>query len=190
MKAKTHCLERLAFMVKKTCLTLSAIAVFTVHCQASEQVSGLYTGFALTSISAEEGGASSRANGVALLGGYAYSKHISTEFSLLNIGEHKELGMKGNGLSLSIIGSYPINKQFTIFGEFGGITVDLKINETQHSSNSPSDESSLFDGRDSSFYYGFGAQYKIRNWSLALKNTQIDLDADLDVLYAQVRYHF
>jgi len=190
MKPRTLGFESILSIVKKASLVLSGVAVITFPCQASERDSGFYTGFALTSITAEEGGASSRGTGVALLGGYTYSRNFSSELSLLNIGDHKELGMKGKGVSLSIIGSYPINKQFTVFGEFGGITVDLEINENQHSTNTPSDEASLFDGRDSSFYYAFGAQYNVRNWSLSLKNAQIDLDADLNVLYAQVGYHF
>ena len=190
MKPRIFGFDSITPMVKKASLVLSGVAVFTIPCQASDRDSGFYTGFALTSIAAEEGGASSRGTGVALIGGYSYSNYFSTELSLLNIGDHKELGMKGNGLSLSVIGSYPINKQFTLFGEFGGMTVDLEINENQHSTNAPSDEASLFDGRDSSFYYAFGAQYHVKNWSLALKNAQVDLDADLDVFYAQVSYHF
>jgi len=190
METETHHLERLLSMIKKACLLVSSFSVLTMTCQADEREPGFYGGFSLTSIAAEEGGASSRGSGITLLAGYSYSKYLSGELSLLNIGDHKELGMKGNGVSLSIIGSYPLNKQFTLFGEFGGITVDLEINENQHLTNSPSDEASLFDGKDSSFYYAFGAQYNIRNWSLSFKNAQIDLDADLDVFYAQVGYHF
>jgi len=190
MKPKILGFDSILSIAKKASFILSGVAVLTLPCQASERESGFYTGFSIASIVAEEGGESSRGTGVALLGGYSYSKYLSGELSLLNIGDHKELGMKGNGVSLSIIGSYPLNKQFTLFGEFGGMTVDLKINENQHSSNSPSDEASLFDGRDSSFYYAFGAQYNVRNWSLTLKNAQVDLDADLDAFYAQLGYHF
>ncbi len=100
MKPRTLGFESILSIVKKASLVLSGVAVITFPCQASERDSGFYTGFALTSITAEEGGD---------------SRNFSSELSLLNIGDHKELGMKGKGVSLSIIGSYPINKQVTVF---------------------------------------------------------------------------
>lgn len=72
-------------------------------CQASERVSGFYTGASITANNAEDGGASSSATGLTLSAGYNFSKYVGSEISLFNIGDHKDLGMEGNGLPSALL---------------------------------------------------------------------------------------
>jgi len=176
--------------LKKIGLTLFSMAILAMPAQANEQGTGFYTGFGIANISAEEMGQSSRENGLSLIGGYSFSKYFSAETSLFNLGDHTDLGMKGNGASLSIIGSYSMVESFSVFGELGGMSVDLDIDENKNLSYSGTDTETMQDGRDSSIYYAFGAKYKLNNWTLVFKNSLVDLDADMDIFSLQAHYHF
>lgn len=175
---------------KQSGLILFSMAVFAMPVHANGLDSGFYAGFGIANISAEEKGQSSRENGFSLIGGYSFSKYFSAETSLFNLGDHTDLGMKGNGASLSIIGSYPVLENFSVFGELGGMSVDLEIDESKNLSYSGTDTETLQDGRDSSIYYAFGAKYKLNNWTLVFKNSLVDLDADMDIFSLQAHYHF
>ncbi len=157
---------------------------------ADDLDSGFYGGIGFTNIVAEEKGITSEDIGVTIIGGYEFSNYLSTEVSLLNLGDHKELGMKGSGVSISVITSYPIFEAVDIFAEFGGMSINLDIDETRLLASSPSDEVTLQDGSDTSLYYSFGAKYRVNNWSIIIKTASIDLDADMDMVFAQVHYHF
>ena len=98
--------------------------------------------------------------------------------------------MKGNGLTLSVIGSYPIIENINLFAELGVMSVDIAIDEKQNIAHNSSDEESVQDGVDTSIYLGFGAKYKLTDWTLALKVTTADLDADVNIISAQAHYHF
>lgn len=97
--------------------------------------------------------------------GYLFSKYFSAATSLFTLGDHTDLGMKGNGASLSIIGSYPVLENFSVFGQLCGMSVDLGIDESKNVSYSGTDTETLQDGRDSSIYYAFGTKYKLNNWT-------------------------
>jgi len=176
--------------LKKIGLTLFSMATLAIPVYANEQSSGFYAGFGIANIAAEEMGQSSRENGLSLIGGYSFSKYFSAETSLFNLGDHKDLGMKGNGASLSVIGSYPVLENLSVFGELGGMSVDLEIDEGKNLSYSGTDTETMQDGRDSSIYYAFGAKYKLNNWTLVFKNSLVDLDADMDIFSLQAHYHF
>ncbi|WP_396587015.1 outer membrane beta-barrel protein [Bermanella sp. R86510] len=171
--------------LNKACFVL-ACGFVTVICQANEQDTGFYTGAGVSNIATEEGGESSRDFGFSFLVGFQQSQYLGYEFSLVDIGEHEEMGMKGNGMSLSVIGQYPLSSHWKVLGEFGGITIDLDIDEAQNAASAVE----LEDGSDRSFFYALGVQYRMKEWSFVLKNSQIDLDADLNATFAQVRYHF
>jgi hypothetical protein len=98
--------------------------------------------------------------------------------------------MKGKGVSLSAIGSYPVLKNLDLFVELGGMSIDIEIDEAQNLITAPNGEGSLQDGRDSSIYYAIGAKYKLKDWSFVLKTARVDLDADMEIIFAQVHYHF
>ncbi|GLR71736.1 outer membrane beta-barrel protein [Agaribacter marinus] len=190
IKAKqiAFCLRKIKFNRTKIAVLLTSSLSLT--CQANDLSSGFYGGFGIANISAEEKGASSKETGLTLIGGYKYSKYLSYEASLFNLGDHKTLGMKGKGLSISTIGSYPITETIDLFAEFGGVSINLDINEAQNLANTSHNQESLKDGRDSSIYYALGAKYKIKNWSFVIKTVSIDLDADITMLSTQVHYHF
>lgn len=179
-------------MFLKNIATLAILGFISLNtsAQAKENGSDFYAGLGIATISAEEKGASSEEMGANVIGGYTYSKYLSGEISLFNLGDHKELGMKGNGASLSVIASYPITNSFSLFGELGGMTIDLDIDESRNLANTSLDKESLQDGRDSSLYYAIGAKYKVDNWSFVIKTARVDLDADMDMIMAQVHYHF
>ena len=157
-------------------------SLLTMPCFAYEQVLGFYTGFGISANSAKDGGASSTAVGLTISGGYDFSKYFGSEISLFNIGDHKELGMEGNGLSVGAIGYYPFTEKFSLLGELGYMSVDIEIDETQIAT--------LQDGNDSSIFYSFGLRYDFNKWGVSLKNSVVDLDADMNIVSVQVRYHF
>ncbi|PKG80954.1 hypothetical protein CXF85_19485 [Colwellia sp. 75C3] len=171
-------------------LIISSSLLLTTTSQASEVDSGFYAGFGLSSIATEDSGASSQEMGATVIGGYEYSQHLSAEISLFTLGDHKALGMKGNGLTLSVIGSYPIIENINLFAELGVMSVDIAIDEQQNIAHNSSDEESLQDGIDTSIYLGVGAKYKLTDWTLVLKVTAADLDADVNIISAQAHYHF
>jgi hypothetical protein len=171
-------------------LIISSSLLFSTASQASEIDSAFYAGFGLSSIATEDSGASSQEMGATVIGGYEYSQHFSSEISLFTLGNHKSLGMKGHGFTLSVIGSYPIIENINIFAELGVMSVDIAIDEKQNIAQNSSDEESLQDGIDTSIYLGFGVKYKLTDWTLVLKATTADLDADVNIISAQAHYHF
>lgn len=179
-------------MIKKTSIILSSALLLTATCQANESEldSGFYAGLGLSYIATEDSGVSSEEIGATLIGGYAFSKYISSEVSLFNLGDHKSLGMKGTGMSLSAIGSYPIIEKLSLFAEFGAMSVDIDIDESQNIKHNASGEASVQSGVDSSLYVGFGAKYRLTDWTLVLKATAVDFDADVNFISAQAHYHF
>jgi len=158
------------------------VLAFTMPCVASERDSVFYTGLSISSNNAEDGGASSTAIGLSVSGGYDFSQYLGAEISLFNIGDHDELGMQGSGLSIGAIGYYPFADKFSLLGEIGYMSVDIQISEIQNQT--------LQDGRDSSIFYSFGIRYDLNNLVFSLKNSVVDLDADMNIISGQVRYLF
>ena len=174
----------------KARLFLSSALLLTATCQANEFNSSFYAGVGLSTISIEDSGASSKEIGATLMGGYEYSPYFSAEISLFNLNEHEALGMKGNGVTLSVLGRYLVLDRLSLFAELGIMSVNIAIDELQNVAQNYSDEESLQDGIDSSLYFGMGAQYKLTDWTLVLKVTATDLDADMNIISAQAHYHF
>ena len=158
-------------------------ATLSLTSQATEQNSPFYAGIGIAKHHVEERGFSSNENGFTLLGGYSYSNFLRAEMSLFNLGDHKTLRMKGNGASFSVVGSYPIMASVSFIAEFGGMSVDLDIDGPGYTSSVTSDEDILENGRDSSLYYAIGAKYRFKDWSIVMKKSRVDLDADMDVFH-------
>lgn len=175
---------------KKAIVILSAALAFSSASQASEAPTGFYAGVGLANYAAEDSGISSSELGAALIGGYTFSPYINSELSIFSIGNHKPLAMQGNGLSLSIIASYPIIEKISVLAELGAMSVDIDIDESKNIAFVSSEDGPLQDGIDTSLYMSVGAKYQITNWSLAMKLSMVDLDADLNIFSVQARYHF
>ncbi|NTS78205.1 outer membrane beta-barrel protein [Catenovulum sp. SM1970] len=184
--------------IKITALAFASSLLLTAQVQAKEDATegktGFYAGFGLSSVSADESGVSSDEIGFSVLGGYTFSPYLSTEMSLFNIGDHQDLGIEGHGISLSAIGSYPVTDDISIFVEFGGMTVDVEVDEAKnlsYSNTNGDDEESLEDGQDSSLFYGVGIKYQFDDsWTFALRQSTADLDADMEFYSIQAHYNF
>lgn len=181
---------RISKMVKVLVYLVSSASFLMMTCQARAMDSGFYAGVGITGNSAEDGGASSNAAGITITGGYSFSKYLGSEISLLDIGDHSDLGMQGTGLSLGILGHYPFLDKFSLFAELGYMSLDIKIDEMQNAAQTGTDAGTLQDGRDSSVYYSYGVRYQLKNWAFSLKNSVVDLDADMNIVAVQARYHF
>ena len=90
---------------------------------------GLYAGAGITSTDASEQGIESTKAGLRLTAGYLYNRYLAAEIGLFSTGDHSKLGMKGNGVSLSVLGLYPVYGRLNLFAELGGVMVDLQVDE-------------------------------------------------------------
>lgn len=65
-----------------------------------------------------------------VFGGYAFNSVIAVEAEYLNLGEVKGVagGLESRGYSLSGVGSFPFNDQFSLFGKVGYAMISSKIN--------------------------------------------------------------
>lgn len=98
-----------------------------------------------------------------LLGGYTFNENVAAEVAYTNFGT-KDLGFgfsyKSSALSISGVGSYPINEQFSVFAKLGFASTTLEL--TGFPSESKSD-----------LTYGFGGQFNV--------NKQIGIRLGYDV---------
>ena len=74
--------------------SIKLVHITSENHQTNEQDSRFYIGLSVSNIAAEEGGTSTQELGLTVVGGYNYSQYLSTELSLFNLGEHKELPLK------------------------------------------------------------------------------------------------
>lgn len=81
-------------------------------------------------------------------------------------------------------------QNFSVLAELGYMSVDIKIDENQNATQTATQEGTLQDGGDSSVYYSYGVLYNFRNWAFTLRNSVVDLDADMNIVSVQARYHF
>ncbi|MDA8967961.1 porin family protein [bacterium] len=167
--------------------TFSTLLMLSLPAAASER--GFYGGLTISQFEAEEQGISSSETGLGIIAGYTFNRYIDLEASVFDAGDHNDLGMKAEGVSLSVVGKYPINDDWQLFAEFGGVSLDLAIDESTTTVDTQGLET-LSDGRDSSFFYGFGVKYNIGQWSLFGKNSQADTDADFNIFTLGAAYRF
>ena len=86
-----------------------------------------------------------------LLGGYTFNENVAAEVAYTNFGS-KDIGFgftyKSSAFSISGVGSYPINEQFSVFAKLGFASTTLEL--TAFPSESKSD-----------LTYGFGGQFNV-----------------------------
>jgi len=150
---------------------------------------GIYVGFGLMNVVAEEQNIESSENSFRLIGAYSFNQHFSVEAALFDIGDHTSLGMAANGFSVGLTGRYPITNKIEVFAELGGMILDLDIDEA-NTTIDRSGEESLRDGKDPGNFIAFGAYYHLERWSIVLKNAMVDTDADLAILSLNALYRF
>lgn len=167
-------------------ITLSYLAFST---QSFADDKGFYTGFGISNYEFEEGGESSSNTGYGFIAGYTFNRIVDVEASIFDMGEYEELGMKANGFSISFIGKYSLNDNWQLFGELGGITLDVEIDE-ENTIMSEDGENSISDGDDTSLLLGYGVKYNFNKWSVILKSAEADTDADLSAITLSTTYKF
>lgn len=66
----------------------------------------------------------------ALLGGYTFNENVAAEIAYTNFGSENGggVGSKSSAISISGVGSFPINEQFSVFAKLGfaSTTLDLQ----------------------------------------------------------------
>jgi len=149
----------------------------------------LYAGLGITNTKASEQGINSTKAGVRFTGGYQFNKYFASELGLFSTGNHDNLGMKGDGVSLSVLGQYPIVKRLSVFAELGGVLVEQKIDEN-NTTVDPTGKRSMQDGKDPGFFYAYGISYGIQDWTFAFKVSEVDTDADLSIMSLNLYRHF
>ncbi|MFZ5523618.1 MAG: porin family protein [Pseudomonadota bacterium] len=86
----------------------------------------------------------------ALLGGYTFNENFAAEIAYSNFGSKDYPGgfnVKSSAISISGVGSYPINEQFSVFAKLGFASTTV---DDTGSSQSKSD-----------LTYGFGGQFNV-----------------------------
>jgi len=175
----------------RTCalaLSLSA-SLGLLNTSALADDSGIYAGVSLGSLEAEEEQFSSSEQSLGIEAGYQFNRYLKAEVSLFDLGDHSDIGMKGNGMSLSLVASYPISNGFSAFAAFGGMMLNLDIDEAR-SPLTQTGKESLQDGKDTGFLTAYGLEYRVNKWSIIAKNTLADTDADLNIFSLGAHYHF
>lgn len=92
--------------------------------------------------------------GWGVFGGYAINSNFAVEVEYLDLGEAKDGtdGYDTNGYSISAVGTFPIDSQFSLFGKLGYAMITTEGTGT--AAGGPDVDSD-------DFAYGLGAQYNI-----------------------------
>jgi OmpA-OmpF porin, OOP family len=108
-----------------------------------------YAGINIGSAEIDFPGASSTTS-IALLGGYNFNKNFAAEIAYTDFGSHDYGGLtlKSSGLSISGVGSFPINDQFSLFAKLGFASTTL------NPSGNPTED-------DTDMTYGIGGQFNV-----------------------------
>ena len=86
----------------------------------------------------------------ALLGGYTFSENVAAEIAYSNFGSESGAGItsKSSAVSISGVGSYPVNEQFSLFAKLGFAITTLEL--PTFASDNKSD-----------LTFGFGGQFNV-----------------------------
>lgn len=92
--------------------------------------------------------------GWGVFAGYTFNPNFAAEAEYLELGEIKASGVgggsaKSNGFSISGVGSYPINDQFSLFAKLGYAMITSKMSGGGG------------DAKSNAVTYGVGAQYNV-----------------------------
>ena len=110
-------------MIYKTlssAITFFTLFILSLPTSATEK--GFYGGLTISQFEAEEQGITSSEKGLGIIAGYTFNRYIDLEASVFDAGDHNDLGMKAEGVSLSVVGKYDINADWQLFAEFGGVS--------------------------------------------------------------------
>ena len=126
-----------------------AIAVLLSAFVAAPAVAAdVYAGINVGSAQIDSPGFDS-SNSFALIGGYSVNENFAAEIAYSNFGSESGGGItsKSSAMSISGVGSLPINEQFSLFGKLGFATTTLEI--------------LWFSESNSDLTFGFGGQFNI-----------------------------
>lgn len=129
---------------------------------------------------------------IGILGGHTINENISIEAAYTSLGSlvpdstYPDETLKGSAISLSGVGSYPVNPQFSLFGKLGiaRTTVDFSFMGL------------TFSGNKTNLAFGFGGQYNvspavgIRAGFDRYKVGILDWSADTDVMSVGAVFKF
>lgn len=134
--------------MKRIAIAILLSAFVAVPAVAANMYAGVNVGLAKTDVSGFD-----TTTSFALLGGYSFNENIAAEVAYSNFGS-KDTGFgfstKIRALSISGIGSYPINDQFSVFGKLGFASTAFE--RTSFPAENKSD-----------LTYGFGGKYNVNN---------------------------
>lgn len=186
-------------MTNKLSVTI-LISIFALFSEVVTAQSGLYisgafgnsnSDVALDGINRVDGDDSSYALGV----GYTFNRNVSFEASYQNLGTHNGqtncppefacliipllAEAELTGISMSLIGSYPVTERLDAYGKIGLLSWDVDFK----------DISSAFDDSGEDLLYGVGLNWSIDDqWKIFVEFSQVDLD--IDTTSMGVQFHF
>jgi OOP family OmpA-OmpF porin len=136
---------------------LSAVVVPVVPAAASDMYVGIRVGEAKTNIDNDTFNAagfnSTNPTGWGVFVGHDFNPNFAVEAEYLNLGEIKgsNHSLKSTGFSVSGVGSFPINEQFSLFGKLGYAVITGKPGGTFTGS----------DANNRAVTYGLGGQFNV-----------------------------
>ena len=121
-----------------------------------------------------------------LVGGYRFSRYVAVEATYIDWGK---VSGTANGISATaeqtsmgagVVGSLPLNAQFSIFGKAGFLTTEQEISRPGGS----------FTADDTEFHYGLGAKYAFTtNWAARAEYERTDkLKVEMLSIGAEFRF--
>lgn len=123
--------------------------------------------------------------------GYRFNNYIAVEGYYLDLGKSEQTTLFGNveneldGVGLSVLGIYPINEQFEVYGKLGIYAWDSSVEISGNVEDSVSDED---------FVYGIGAAWKVNDMvklNLGYDTVsfgELDTDADIYSIGATISF--
>jgi OOP family OmpA-OmpF porin len=138
--------------MKKIAIAVLLSAVVVAPAFAADNYAGIRLGQAKTSID-NTALTTSSPTGFGVFVGHDFNQNFALEGEYLNLGEVKAGpgGAKSSGFSLSGVGSYPINEQFSLFGKLGYAMLTSKATGSNPNT----------DRKSNAVTYGLGAQYNV-----------------------------
>lgn len=148
--------------------------------------SNFYAGIGVSQAFVDEPGLDDEDTGGKIFGGYRFTKFISVEAAYYDFGEIEDQGssLDVDGISLALVGTWPINDAFSVFGKVGAHDWDAEV--------SGPFTAQLSDDSDGDVFYGIGAQYNFNeriSVRAEIERYEVD-DLDYDVATIGLLYNF
>ncbi len=138
-----------------------------------------------------------------IFAGYQYNRYLGVEVGYVDLGEIDvdaittaptaatiKADVETQGVALSVVGSYPINDKFSVFGRVGAFYWDTEASAAAVVSGAVAKASEDDDGID--LLFGAGAEYGFtRNIGVRLEWERYDVDGDdVDMISGNLLYRF